>query len=122
MPLPTGTWKAIVNGAETALSTATPNAQGQFGGTLFGTAVSGFWDESSQKMTFTYVTVGGAPETAVFEGHLFRTPPDPGPGQDVVASLAGTFQMTVAGSGNKLPVATARRNTFAWLAQITEVL
>ena len=72
-------------------------------------------------MTFTYVTVGGAPETAMFEGYLFRNPPDPGPGQDVVASLAGTFHMTVTSPGNNLPVATARRNTFAWLAQITEV-
>ena len=91
MPLPTGTWKAIVSGAETDFSVEAPNPQGLFVGTLFGTNLSGFWDESSQKMSFTFLPViMRCPEIGVFEGYLFRTPPNPAIGQDVVARLAGT--------------------------------
>jgi hypothetical protein len=121
MALPAGTWKTIVSGVETEFVTGSPNPQGQFVGTLFGTPFSGFWDESGQRIAFTFVIGGATPETALFVGFLFRTPPNPADGQDTVATLTGTFQTTVSAPDPRFPSATARRNTFGWLAQITEV-
>lgn len=120
MPLPVGLWKAIVSGVETDFNIQTPNPQGLFVGRLGTVNLSGFWDESSQRIAFTFAVGGAVPQNAAFVGYLFRTPVSPAPGQDVVATLAGTFQTTTPTAGD-LPQATARRTTFGWLAQITEV-
>jgi hypothetical protein len=86
---------------------------------------SGFWDESGQRIAFTFpsgaLAVPAGPDTALFVGYLFRTPVAPAAGEDVVARLVGTFQSTSTTATPNFPAATARRNTFAWLAQITEV-
>src|SRR2546430_8114365 len=63
------------------------------------------------------------PVTASFGGHLFRSPANPEPGRDVVATIAGSLHMSV---GNLSPgtfpaIGTSRRNVFGWFAQITEV-
>jgi hypothetical protein len=127
MPLPTGTWKATVNGAECDFIVEAPNAQGVFQGKMFETPVRGFWDETSQKITFT-VTVffgPGFPTIAFFTGYLFRTPPNAPPGRDVLATVTGSVQANVgdAAPGATFPaLGTARRNVYGWFAQITEVL
>ena len=124
MPLPTGKWKANVNGTETDLSLDAPNQQSVFLGQFLGAEFSGFWDESSQSVAFTItVVLPTSTVTASFEGHLFRSPANPEPGRDVVATIAGSLHMSV---GNLSPgsfpaIGTSRRNVFGWFAQITEV-
>lgn len=126
MPLPTGAWKANVNGIEAALILEAPDQNGVFAGTLFDTSFRGFWTESSQTVTFSVLVFFGAESATVafFSGHLFRTPPNPEPGRDVLATLAGSVQMNVgdAGPATFPALGTARRNVFGWFAQITEVL
>jgi len=129
MSLPTGVWKLNVNGTEDSLTIQVPpNQQGFFSGHLLSRECSGFWDEASQTITFTdQVFPGGGggvvgPLTiALFKGHLFRSPPNPEPGRDVVATLAGFVQVT-EGAAFSPAVSTSRRNVFGWFAQITEVL
>jgi len=127
MPLPAGTWKATVNGAETDFVIEAPNAQGVFQGSLFDTPIRGFWDETSQRLTFTMTVFFGPgfPTIALLTGYLFRTPPNAPPGRDVVATVTGTVQANVgdAGPAGAFPtLGTARRNVYGWFAQITEVL
>jgi len=126
MPLPAGNWKAVVNGAEEDLAIAAPGADGVFTGTFGLAPIRGFWDEVSQRVTFTVTVFFGAgfPTIALFTGYLFRTPPNAAPGRDVVATIAGTVQANVgdAGPGTFPALGTARRNVFGWLATITEVL
>jgi len=126
MSLPTGAWKANVNGTESELILHAPNEKGVFTGSFLGADLKGFWEESSQTITFS-VTVffgPGSPTIALFKGHLFRTPANPDPGRDVVATLTGVVQMNVgdAGPGTFPALGTSRRNVFGWLAQINEVL
>ncbi len=81
MPLPIGTWKAIVNGAETILRIDAPDQQGVFTGQIFGGRIKGFWSEPAQKIEFASYAEGGAgnpsPLFGIFEGYLFRTPMNP---------------------------------------------
>ena len=125
MPLPTGTWKANVNGTEAELSIQAPNQQGIFLGRFFGTDIKGFWDEFSQTIMFTLTVVfdNAIPVVASFNGHLFRSPPSPAPGQDVVATLCGSLQMSAGslGAASFPAIGTSRRNVFGWFAQISEI-
>ncbi len=127
MPLPTGTWKANVNGTEAELRIQTPDEQGRLQGQILGSQIIGFWDEVSQTITFTVTEVlfAGNAHTIVasFKGYLFRSPPNPEPGRDVVATLAGSLQMSVnAAIGIPFPaIGTSRRNVFGWFAQIAEL-
>ena len=125
MPLPTGIWKINVNGTEDSLTIeVAPNQQGAFSGRFLNTECIGFWDEPSQTITFIRPAPagGGAGTTvALFKGYLFRSPPNPPPGQDVVATLAGFVQVT-EGSAFEPAISTARRNVFGWFAQVPEVL
>ncbi len=124
MPLPTGVWKANVNGTEAELSIEAPNQQGTFVGRFFGTDLTGFWDEFSQTISFTLtVILPTGSVVASFKGHLFRSPPNPEPGRDVVTTLTGSLQM---GAGNLAAgifpaIGTSRRNVFGWFAQIPEI-
>ena len=123
MSLPTGTWKANVNGTETDLIIDPPNQQGIFAGKFFDTDIRGFWEESSQTITFSVgVIETPLPTFALFKGYLYRTPPNPEPGRDVLATLTGFVQVNNAGPATFPVVGTSRRNVFGWLAQITEVL
>ena len=130
MPLPYGTWKALVNGAEGLLRIDPPDAQGIFVGRVFGSTIKGFWNEAAQKIQFSsYAELGAGAQTPVFgifEGYLFRSPLNPNPGQDVTVTLVGSLLASaqVVGTGTPvLPevVPSARRSTFGWMAQITEV-
>lgn len=122
MALPAGIWKANVNGREADFAIQSVE-EGRFTATLLGKTFEGFWDEVSQTITFSFTGVlrppPEPPAIALFKGYLFRTPENPAPGRDVVATLSGSAQVT--GVAEALP-GTARRNVFGWFAQITEVV
>jgi hypothetical protein len=123
MPLPAGRWKINVNGTEGELNIdAVPNQQGQISGDILSKGFKGMWDETSQSITIIVVlTPGDFGTIALYKGYLSRTPPNPEPGRDVVAILAGSVQVN---EGNGFPPARAssRRNIFGWFAQIPEVV
>ena len=125
MPIPSGNWKGNFNGIEGPLRIDPPNANGQVTGEFSGAEFRGFWDEVAQRLTFpvTVIFEGGKPVFGLFTAHLFRTPTAANPGQEVVASLSGHFEVTPS-TAAALPfvaTGTARRHTFGWFAQITEV-
>jgi hypothetical protein len=131
MPLPAGVWKAFVNGTESELILEFSQQDGPaaISGALFRFPIRGFWDESSQRIVFT-LFVGDTAQDRVepwvhfFEGYLFRSPANPVPGQDVVATLAGSFESSrPVVFEHLIPVQpSSRRNTFGWYAQLTEVM
>ena len=127
MPLPTGTWKMNVNGKEldfTIQSVQVQEGQGVFSAFLLAESLTGFWDEVSQTITFglTKGQQDAASAAAVFKGHLFRSPENPAPGRDVLATLAGSVQVSVGSFAGANLITSSRRNVFGWFAQITEVL
>lgn len=125
MPIPSGNWKANLNGTEVELRLDPPGQAGVITGHALNADFRGFWDEVSQRLTFalTVVFEGGTPVMALFEGYLFRTPANPEPGRDVAATLAGSFQMTPSAAAPLPFVAagSARRNVFGWTASILEI-
>ena len=128
MPLPYGTWKALVNGAEGLLRIDPPDAQGIFVGQVFDSRIKGFWNEAAQKIQFSsYAELGAGAQTPVFgifEGYLFRSPLNPNPGQDVTVTLVGSVLVSAQAVNNSvLPEMTpsSRRSTFGWMAQIADV-
>lgn len=126
MALTAGVWKANLNGTEAELNIEMPNQQGVFLGRLAGIDLRGFWDEVSQTIAFalTATVDDGVPIIASFRGHLFRSPPNPEPGRDLIATLTGSYQMSAATlvTGTSLfpSMGSSRRNVFGWLAQILE--
>ena len=126
MPLPLGSWKMNLNGTETDFFINSVQ-DGDLRGTLLTMSAEGYWDESAQSITFKIEKEGGrAGEIAVFKGFLFRTPPNPQPGRDVIATLTGSVQVIrAAGQPVLEPISflgpNFRRNVFGWLAQISEV-
>ena len=52
MPLPSGTWKANINGHETDLVLIV-DAQGIVAATMFGIPFAGFWEEVRQTVSFS---------------------------------------------------------------------
>ena len=128
MPLPYGTWKALVNGVEGLLFIDPPDAQGIFVGRVFGSTIKGFWNEAAQKIQFSSYAEPGAgaqtPVFGIFEGYLFRSPVNPNLGQDVTVTLVGSVLVSAqAINNNVLPEMTpsSRRSTFGWMAQIADV-
>lgn len=129
MPLPVGTWKANVNGTAADIKIGGVDPQGLFPVTLFNVNTQGFWNEVAQSLSIGLVVNfggGGVGQgvVALFEGCLFRSPPNPQAGQDVTATLAGTFRVTAGAvaAGAFPAVPTSRRDVFGWYAQLTEVL
>jgi hypothetical protein len=124
MPLPTGTWKMNINGKELDFTIQSVQ-EGGFSALLLGQSHAGFWDEVSQTITFGLTKaeqgdVSGV--AAVFKGYLFRSPENPAPGRDVVATLAGSVQVSIGSFAAANLITSSRRNVFGWFAQITEVL
>ncbi len=95
MPLPIGTWTAVVNGSETPLRIDPPDQQGIFTGQIFSGRIKGFWNESAQKIQFASFAEAGQgnenPLFGIFEGYLFRVPSNAQPGRDVTATLVGSL-------------------------------
>jgi hypothetical protein len=124
MALPTGIWNANINGFESPLQVNAPNQSGVLTVVFSSVEFDGYWDEVSQTITFALTLALDHPErpvVGVFKGFLFRTPPNPSPGQDVVATLAGFVQVTTGSHQNPGLSATSKRNVFGWFAQVTEV-
>jgi hypothetical protein len=94
----------------------------------------GFWNEAAQSLSLSFTVTfdqGSAnlvPDTtvAVFEGFLFRTPAEPQLGQDVTATLTGSFLVSavpIPGTSTGFwPEASVRRQRFGWFAQTIEIL
>jgi hypothetical protein len=128
MPLSAGTWKANLNGTPVDLTIGGVDPQGLVPINLLGVNTHAFWNEVAQSLSIGLVVnfVGGAGAgiVSIFEACLFRSPADPQAGQDVTATLAGTFR--VAGGsvaqGAFPAIPTSRRDVFGWYAQLTEVL
>ncbi len=93
MPLPTGIWKMNVNGRELDF-TIQSIQEGMFNSTFLGENQTGFWDEASQTITFALTKAPDLAPVAVFKGYLFRSPDNPSPGRDVVATLAGSVSVS----------------------------
>ena len=122
MTLPSGAWAMNANGVQSVFRVLQVGAGGAVQAALGDNPIVGVWDETSRILNFTPLDqsqpIPDVPQPLHFRGHLFSTPADPEPGQDVVWTLAGYFQVTdigrLSGIGN------ARRSTFGWFAQITE--
>jgi hypothetical protein len=127
MPLPTGIWKMNLNGKELNFLIASIQG-GIFSAQFLDQNQTGFWDEVSQTITFGVSDgQGGLAAVAAFKGYLFRSPEDPAPGRDVIATLAGSVQVSSVqvstGPFAKANlISSSRRNVFGWFAQITEVV
>jgi hypothetical protein len=121
MPLPVGIWKMNINGRELDFNIQLVQ-EGTVTSVLLGETQIGFWDEVSQTITFGCTRQLALPPLAVFKGYLFRSPENPAPGRDVVATLAGSVQVGAGGFFEANLIASSRRNVFGWFAQITEVI
>ena len=140
MPLLTGTWTIVADGHEGTLHINSVAPTGEvnfalvipgFAGTGGNDFNSGYWDESSQTITLhiTKYDLGpidpgpGIPNfyaSFAFEGCQFPMPAQPLPGQDVVWTLVGHFNMIGSGPGGPTP--SARRHRFGWRATLNQTL
>ena len=110
--LPLGTWEANASGDRGVLQLVSVSPQGELRGSLFGTAIVGFWDERAQQVTFVRVVNPADPSTTqLFTGYLFRTPGGLRGVGHATYSLAGSFT-ALAGTG-----ATAAQAAYGWYAQ-----
>jgi hypothetical protein len=126
MPLPLGIWTINVNGTQGRLEIKEVNILGILVGQMLdGILIEGFWNEVSQMVTFsTHVNqeLEMLNVRESFKGYLFSTPQTPGPGQDILWTLAGSV-LSTGGNSNIFSIkATARRNEFGWFAQLTQVV
>jgi hypothetical protein len=125
MSLKIGPWKMNNNGDETTLTILSVDpGTGAVLMELLGTGpFAGLWDETSRKILFSgpgQDHAGRQGPQRFYEGFLFSTPRNPAPGQDVVWTLVGSVQITDAPTAQGMG-GNARRNTFGWFAQVTEV-
>ena len=109
MPIPTGIWTINMSGTLNQLNIAFVDPAGNMSGALLtptaSTAISGFWDELSQKLSFASVAQQS------FEGFLFQDRfRMPGLSGASVFTLVGSFQDFGGGSSDRL--------AFGWYAQI----
>jgi hypothetical protein len=116
MPLPTGVWKLNVNGNLGTLSINAVDPHGNLtspsniffpGG---GVPVQGFWDEGSQRLTFTAVEAEarfGDAYTGFLFQDTFRMP-----------GITGSVVFTLSGYVESFTKGTTDRAVFGWYAQI----
>jgi hypothetical protein len=130
MSLKTGDWKMNDNGSERTLRITSIDSSGTVSGGVLGglpppvvTSIAGIWDETSRTLTFECPWALGLAlldPPRFYKGFLFSTPRSPVPGEDIIWTLAGYFQVcdvkNAADNGGNV-----RRDTFGWFAQITEV-
>ena len=116
MALLTGTWSMNGNGHLGQLIINSVDAQGKLNGTVYGQAIEGFWDDRSQKITFIRVTSTTDPSRLqIYTGFQFKTPPNPGGGQNFSYTLSGYFE-AFAGTG-----AVAHRTLYGWYASVNVI-
>lgn len=129
MALKLGDWKLNLNGLEGTLSLKSVDVSGSVTGTLsipISGAMSthevvGLWDETSRKISLTFVPSPTVKVPAVFEAVVFSTPFKPEPRRDVAWTMVGFCHAV------DLPLVTilggnAKHNTFGWFANIIEVV
>jgi hypothetical protein len=131
MALILGSWKINIDGFEDVLEIQSVSADGRVEGLLFNGPCHGFWNEAAQELVLcraldVSTLAGLGAEVAVLRGHLFGTPREPPPGQDVMWTLAGILQVTPPFTptkklGTKFS-GTNRRNEFGWFAQLNQVI
>jgi hypothetical protein len=101
--LPSGSWNMDANGFTGTLSLNPPDGAGNLTGTMFGQPIIGYYDSTSQKITFMRETNRRILDTVqVFTGYLFHT--------GSVNDLAGSF-VAFNGTG-----ASAGESEFGWFA------
>ena len=129
MSLKLGEWKLNVNGYEGTLSIQSVNNSGAVQGVMFSSRegalnFTGIWDDTARIISFgPLLAPAGTAGTDIrefYQGFLFSTPAIPEPGQDILWTLSGFFEVA---DPLRLGIyqANARRHTFGWFAQITEV-
>jgi hypothetical protein len=132
MSLKLGKWKVNVNGAEGDLILDSLDQQNVLSGqmvldAMLAIMIQGFWDDTARTILFNVLQPLNPGQLNAlitlpvqFKGFLLSTPTTPEPGQDILWTLTGFYQ--VSGETN---ISTfrgqARRNTFGWFAQTSEV-
>jgi hypothetical protein len=119
MSLPTGTWQIDANGFRGTLNIAnnSVDSQGNLNANVVIDAprvdqITGFWDDSSQKITFIRIIDATNPSTnQIYTGYLFDNRRDRP--TDVTFTLTGYFE-AFQGTGG-----VAQRVLYGWFAQIT---
>ena len=107
--LPQGQWAINGNSFEGQLNITSIDANGNLQGTVYGQQISGFWDGTSQKITFMRLTNPSDPSTfQIYTGFLFRNQN----GGDMLYTLTGFFE-AFQGTGG-----VAQRVLYGWFAQI----
>ena len=98
------------NGRLGQLTISSVDTTGNVAGTFFGHPITGFWDEVTQKLSFT---ANGPPFIGAYAGFLFQDQfREPGIQGSTVFTIAGHFIVTTPLGGS------ADRPTFGWYAQI----
>lgn len=121
MAAPTGTWQINGNGWRGELVITSVDAQGNLSGTVFGDQIQGFWDETSQMITFARSLNPAKPfALQVYTGFHYDAnqslfpaggaiePPEP-PFQ--FRMLNGSFEAFAQNGG------VASRTTYGWMAR-----
>lgn len=126
MSLKLGTWKLNANGFETTLDINSVNESGAVQGTMGswtgGAPLNfiGIWDDTERSISFFPSLPAPSPASVHYRGFLLSTPTEPQPGQDVLWTLTGFFDVADP-TAPGIYQANARRHIFGWFAQITEV-
>lgn len=106
MELQTGVWNINGNGFTGNLNITAIDAEGNITGDVFGNAIQGFWDRTSQRIMFIRTPDADSSYNQVYTGYLFYTP------TTGKYTLAGYFE-AFTGTG-----ATSSRNVFGWYAEV----
>ena len=126
--LPTGIWKANMNGIEMDLTiTSVDTNTGLITGTLPvppagspALPITGFWNEASQIINFTFLTNSKAD----FVGYLFSNSSNQA-GSDMKWTLSGYVIIGPNNASfvvNGFATANSHRSVFGWFAQFTQVI
>jgi hypothetical protein len=122
MANPTGTWQVNGNGFRGELVIAAVDAAGNLNGTIYGDAISGFWDETTQRIFFSRNLNPNDPTALqVFTGYHFDANQSLFPKGPAVSPPAPPFQFRMltgdfvafAGGGG-----VASRPAYGWMARI----
>ena len=115
MSAPLGSWNITGNGFQGILDINAVDGSGNLdaSATVFGQTIIGFWDETSQKLTFIRVPADSSASSAyqIYTGYKMEgSLPD-----GATSALAGSFEAFGGTGGN------ASRSLFGWWATLTPV-